>query len=155
MEFRGIVRRLAGAGLVAAAGATLLVGGATGAQALPQPFEVLNGNAGNLCMDHHITSGKGRVFLGVCDGTASQQWHIAGGKFSNASGHCLDGNGGQVYTFPCQAGNPYQQWTTTAGNPKSIRHSQSGKYLHGNGNPNETLTFKPTLGTASRWVFRD
>ncbi|MFF1324944.1 RICIN domain-containing protein [Streptomyces chartreusis] len=152
MEFKGNLMRLAGAGAAIAFGSTLLVGGATSAQAAPVNYQVINGNSSNSCLQVNISGGKGNLVLGKCDRSAKQVWQIAGGIFRNpASGHCLDGNGADVYTFPCNGG-AYQKWTTTSGSAKSIRHTQSGKYLDANGTVGAQVVFQPTIGTASRWV---
>lgn len=154
MELKGHFIRLAGAGAAIAFGSTLLVGGATSAQAAaPVYYQVINGNSRNSCLQVVGTpTGKGNVVLGNCDRSAKQVWTITGGIFRNpASGHCLDGNGADVYTYPCNGG-AYQKWTTTSGSPKSIRHDWSKKYLHADGIVGHEVVFRPTIGTASRWV---
>lgn len=152
MGLRTHLIRLAGAGAAVACGSTLLVGGATSAQAAAVNYQVINGNSSNSCLQVNISGGKGNLVLGTCDRSAKQVWQIAGGVFRNpASGHCLDGNGADVYTYPCNGG-AYQKWTTTSGSPKSIRHDESGKYLDANGKVGARVVFQPTIGTASRWV---
>lgn len=152
MGLKGNFIRLAAAGAAVAFGSTLLVGGATSAQAAPVNYQVINGNSSNSCLQVNISGGKGNLVLGTCDRSAKQVWQISGGIFRNpASGHCLDGNGADVYTFPCNGG-AYQKWTTTSGSPKSIKHNQSGKYLHASGKVGAEVVFQPTIGTASRWV---
>jgi hypothetical protein len=157
MERKGHFTRLAGAGAAIAFGSTLLDGAATPAQAAPVYYQVINGNSSNSCLQ---VSGvvlddpadQGNIVLGNCDRSAKQVWTITGGIFRNpASGHCLDGNGADVYTYRCNAGG-YQKWTTTSGSPKSIKHDWSGKYLHANGTVGAQVVFQPTIGTASRWV---
>jgi hypothetical protein len=155
MELKGHFIRLTGAGAAIAFGSTLLVGAATSAQAAPPVYyQVINGNSSNSCLQAVVPDpkAKGNVVLGNCDRSAKQVWTITGGIFRNpASGHCLDGNGADVYMYPCNGG-PYQKWTTTSGSPKSIRHDWSTKYLHANGNVRDEVEFRPTIGTASRWV---
>ncbi|MFE5096220.1 ricin-type beta-trefoil lectin domain protein [Streptomyces sp. NPDC056638] len=152
MELKGNFIRLAGASAAIAFGSTLLVGAATSAQAAPVNYQVINGNSSNSCLQVNISGGKGNLVLGNCDRSAKQVWQISGGIFRNpASGHCLDGNGADVYTFPCNGGE-FQKWTTTSGSPKSIRHTQSGKYLDANGKAGAQVVFQSTIGTASRWV---
>jgi hypothetical protein len=152
MELRGSLIRLAGAGAAAVFGSALMVGAATSAQAAPVNYQVINGNSSNACLQVNISGGKGDLVLGTCDRSAKQVWQISGGVFRNpASGQCLDGNGADVYTYPCNGG-AYQKWTTTSGSPKSIRHTQSGKYLDANGQVGAEVVFQPTIGTASRWV---
>jgi hypothetical protein len=152
MELKGNLIRLAGAGAAIAFGATLLVGGETSAQAATPFYQVINGNSSNSCLQVNISAGKGNLVLGNCDRSAKQVWTITGGVFRNpASGHCLDGNGADVYTFPCNGGG-FQKWTTTSGSPKSIKHNESGKYLDANGAVGAEVVFQPTIGTASRWV---
>ncbi|MEV7867784.1 ricin-type beta-trefoil lectin domain protein [Streptomyces sp. NPDC088124] len=159
MGLKGTFTRFAGAGAALAFGSTLLAGAATSAQAAqtaqaPQAanFQVINGNSSNSCLQVvNISAGKGNVTLGKCDRSAKQVWQISGGFFKNpASGHCLDGNGADVYTFKCNKGK-YQKWTTTSGSPKQIKHDWSGKYLHGNGKVGSEVVFKPA-GQSSRWV---
>jgi hypothetical protein len=153
MELKGYLNRLAGAGAAIAVGSALLVGGASSAQAASVNYQVINANSRNSCLQVNISGGKGNLVLGTCDRSAKQVWQIAGGVFRNpASGHCLDGNGADVYTFPCNGGQ-YQKWTTTSGSKKSIKHNQSGKYLDANGKVGAQVVFQPTIGTASRWVF--
>ncbi|MFJ7059877.1 RICIN domain-containing protein [Streptomyces griseobrunneus] len=152
MELKNSLTRLAGVGAAIACGSTLLLGAATSAQSAPVNYQVINGNSRNSCLQVNISGGKGNLVLGTCDRSAKQVWQISGGVFRNpASGHCLDGNGADVYTFPCNAGQ-YQKWTTTSGSPKSIKHNQSGKYLDANGTVGAQVVFQPTIGTASRWV---
>ncbi|MFF2851932.1 ricin-type beta-trefoil lectin domain protein [Streptomyces sp. NPDC058001] len=152
MELKGNVIRIAGAGAAIAFSSTLLVGTATSAQAAPVYYQVINGNSSNSCLQVNISGGKGNLVLGNCDRSAKQVWTIIGGIFRNpTSGHCLDGNGADVYTFPCNGGG-FQKWTTTSGSPKSIKHNQSGKYLDANGKVGAEVVFKPTIATASRWV---
>jgi hypothetical protein len=155
MGLKGHVIRLAGAGAAITLGSTVLVGAATSAQAAtPVYYQVINGNSSNSCLQAVVPdrNAQGNVVLGNCDRSAKQVWTIAGGIFRNpASGQCLDGNGADVYTLPCNAGD-FQKWTTTSGSPKSIRHNWSGKYLHANGLVGAQVVFQPTIGTASRWV---
>lgn len=154
MEFKGTARRLGSTGASVALGATLLAAGAGSAEAGPNDYTVHNGNSSDACLQVVISGGKGNLYLGKCDGRKSQVWHIAGGIFSNPnSGHCLDGNGADVYTFKCNGGE-FQKWTTTSGAAKSIRHTWSGKYLHADGDVGNEVVFRPTLTTASRWVFK-
>lgn len=166
MEPKRSLTRLAGVGAAMAFGSTLLVGAATSAQAeqtqaqaqAPQAvlYQVINGNSRNACLQVvDIAHNKGNVTLGTCNGSARQKWEVIDGYFVNKAvspHHCLDGNGADVYTFECDFDNGFQKWTTTSGSPKSIRHSQSRKYLHANGNIGENAVFKPSIGTASRWV---
>lgn len=152
MEFRGIIRRVAGAGAAVVFGAALLVGGATSAQAGPNDFKIVNGNSSDACLTVVISGDKGNLYLVRCDGRASQVWHVVNGVFSNPnSGHCLDGNGADVYTFRCNGG-AYQKWTTTSGTAKSIKHTQSGKYLHADGDVGNEVVFRSPITSASRWV---
>ncbi|WP_434599928.1 RICIN domain-containing protein [Streptomyces sp. A5-4] len=154
MELKGRFIRLAGAGAAIAFGSTLLAGAPASAQAAaPVYYQVINANSRNSCLQVvDVPTGKGNLVLGNCDRSAKQVWTISGGIFRNpVSGHCLDGNGADVYTFPCNGGG-YQQWTTTSGSPKSIKHNWSGKYLHANGLLGAQVVFQPTIGTASRWV---
>ncbi|MFB7914645.1 ricin-type beta-trefoil lectin domain protein [Streptomyces sp. NPDC056061] len=152
MELRGNLVRLAGAGAAIAFTSTLLVGATASAQAAAVNYQVINGNSSNSCLQVNISGGKGNLVLGNCDRSAKQVWQISGGVFKNpASGHCLDGNGTDVYTYPCNGG-AFQKWTTTSGSPKSIKHNQSGKYLDANGKVGAQVVFQPTIGTASRWV---
>ncbi|MER8000022.1 RICIN domain-containing protein [Streptomyces sp. NPDC095613] len=151
MELKGNLVRLAGAGAALAFGSALLVGAASPAQAAAN-YQVINGNSSNSCLQVNLSGGKGNVVLGRCDRSAKQVWQISGGVFRNpASRHCLDGNGADVYTLPCNDG-PYQKWTTTSGHAKSIKHTWSGKYLHANGAVGDQVDFRPSAGTASRWV---
>jgi hypothetical protein len=146
--------RLAGVAAAIAFGSTLLVGAATPAQAVPAVYyQVINGNSANSCLQVvDVPTGKGNLVLGNCDRSAKQVWTIVNGVWTNpASGHCLDGNGADVYTYPCNYG-PYQHYTTTSGSPKYIRHSQSLKYLHANGIVGSHVVYAPTTGTSSRWV---
>jgi len=152
VELKGHLVRLAGAGAAIVCGSTLLIGAATPAQAAPVNYQVINGNSSNSCLQVNISGGKGNLVLGTCDRSAKQVWQISGGVFRNpASNHCLDGNGTDVYTYPCNGG-AYQLWTTTSGSPKSIQHKESGKYLDANGKVGAQVVFQPTIGTASRWV---
>ncbi|WIX77133.1 ricin-type beta-trefoil lectin domain protein [Amycolatopsis carbonis] len=151
MEFRGNRTRIAAAGAAVAFGSALLVAGATSAQAAGN-YQVINGNSSNSCLQVNISGGKGNLVLGTCDRSAKQVWRIAGGIFTNpASGQCLDGNGTDVYTYPCNGG-AYQKWTTTGSSPTSIRHTQSGKYLDASGKVGAQVVFQSTIGLASRWV---
>ncbi|WP_405796612.1 RICIN domain-containing protein [Streptomyces sp. NBC_01506] len=164
MELKGKLVRLAGAGAAMAFGSTLLVGAGTSAQAVetaeaaraPQAvnYQVINGNSRNSCLQVvNIVDDKGNVTLGKCDRSAKQVWQISGGFFKNpGSGHCLDGNGADVYTFRCNNGG-YQKWTTTSGSPKQIKHNWSREYLDANGSVGAHAVFQPSAGTASRWVF--
>ncbi|MFH8561896.1 RICIN domain-containing protein [Streptomyces sp. NPDC017988] len=154
MELKGHLARLAGAGAAIPFGSTLLVGGATPAQAAPVYYQVINGNSSNACLQVvDAQTGKGNLVLARCDRSAKQVWTISGGIFRNpASGHCLDGNGADVYSHPCNGGG-YQKWTTTSGTAKSIKHNWSGKYLHADGDIGNQVVFRPTIETASRWVF--
>ncbi|MFD3682292.1 ricin-type beta-trefoil lectin domain protein [Streptomyces sp. NPDC058613] len=156
MELKGQFSRLAGAGAAIAIGSTLLVGAPASAQAAaPVYYQVINANSSNSCLQvvMDVPAGKGNLVLGNCDRSAKQVWTITGGIFRNPqSGHCLDGNGADVYTFPCNGG-AYQKWTTTSGTKKSIKHDWSGKYLDANGRVGASVVFQPTIGTASRWVF--
>ncbi|MFD3719066.1 ricin-type beta-trefoil lectin domain protein [Streptomyces sp. NPDC058674] len=154
MDRKGIFIRLAGAGAAIAFGSTLLVAAPASAQAAPVYYQVINANSRNSCLQLAIDpTGKGNLVLGTCDRSAKQVWTITGGIFRNPqSGHCLDGNGADVYTFPCNGG-AYQKWTTTSGTKKSIKHDWSGKYLDANGRVGASVVFQPTIGTASRWVF--
>ncbi|MFJ6572187.1 RICIN domain-containing protein [Streptomyces sp. NPDC091292] len=154
MELKGNLKRLAGTGAALAFSSTLLVGAGTSAQAAAPVvyYQVINGNSSNSCLQVNVSGGKGNLVLGNCDRSAKQVWTIKGGIFRNpASNHCLDGNGADVYTFECNGGK-YQKWTTTSGSPKSIQHDESKKYLHANGRVGAEVEFKPTIGTASRWV---
>ncbi|MEV7085203.1 ricin-type beta-trefoil lectin domain protein [Streptomyces sp. NPDC093085] len=160
MGLKETFTRLAGASAAIACGATLLAGGAASAQAAPAArapqavnYQVANGNNRNACLQVSNTSGgKGDIVLGTCDRSAKQVWRIAGGVFSNpASGHCLDGNGADVYTHKCNGGK-YQKWSTTSGSPKYIKHTESGRYLHASGKVGSEVGFQPTTGTSSRWV---
>ncbi|NUT46978.1 MAG: hypothetical protein HOV94_06585 [Saccharothrix sp.] len=153
MELKAKLARLAGVGAAVAFGSSLLVGAATTAQAATVYYQVINGNSSNSCLQVvDVPTGKGNLVLGNCDRSAKQVWTITGGVFRNpASGHCLDGNGADVYTYPCNGG-AYQKWTTTSGSPKSISHDWSGKYLHASGTVGAQVVFQPTIGTASRWV---
>ncbi|MFJ6621361.1 RICIN domain-containing protein [Kitasatospora sp. NPDC091335] len=153
MESKGNVTRIAGAGAAIAFSSTLLVGGATPAHAVTY-YEVANANNTSACLQVDARTDPGNVVLGSCDRSAKQVWQISGGVFKNpASGHCLDGNGADVYTHPCNGGD-YQKWTTTSGSPKSIKHNKSGKYLDANGTVGAEVGFQPTISTASRWVIR-
>lgn len=163
MELKGNLVRLAGTGAAMVFGSTLLVGAAASAQAAqtasvraPQAvsYQVVNGNNSKACLQvTNAHTGTGTVSLGTCDRSAKQKWEISGGVFKNsATGHCLDGNGANVYTKPCNNGG-YQKWTTTSGSPKYIRHTQSkGKYLHANGKVGDLAVFKTASGSSSRWV---
>ncbi len=155
MELKGSLIRLAGAGAALALGSTVMVGAATSAQAAAVTnYEVINGNSSNACLQVTAKTGEqGIVVLGTCDRSAKQVWQIQGGVFRNpATNGCLDGNGAEVYTLPCDSTDPYQKWTTTSGSPKSIRHVQSSYYLNGSGVVGSQVNFQPTIGTGSRWV---
>ncbi|MGW1976248.1 RICIN domain-containing protein [Streptomyces sp. NPDC001889] len=145
--------RLAGTGAAMAFGSALLVGAETSAQAAPVNYQVVNGNSRNACLQLvNVSADRKNLVLATCDRSAKQVWRIAGGVFSNpASGFCLDGDGADVYALRCNGGG-YQKWTTTSGSPKSIRHNQSGRYLHADGEAGDQVVFKPTKATASRWV---
>ncbi|MEU5180694.1 RICIN domain-containing protein [Streptomyces longwoodensis] len=152
MELKASLTRFAGVGAALACGAALLAGGTAPARAAAVNYQVINGNSSNSCLQVNISGGKGDLVLGTCDRSAKQVWQISGGVFRNpASGHCLDANGADVYTFPCNGG-AYQKWTTTSGSPKSIRHDWSGTYLDANGRVGATVGLQPTISTASRWV---
>jgi hypothetical protein len=152
VEFKGNLTRLAGAGAALAFGSTLLVGAASSAQATPVYYQVHNANNSAACLQVYISGSKGNIGLGNCDRSAKVVWTITGGIFRNpASGHCLDGNGTDVYTFPCNGG-AYQDWTTSSGSPKYIRHTESGKYLSARGILGEEVGFESTTATTSRWV---
>ncbi|MEU5266031.1 ricin-type beta-trefoil lectin domain protein [Amycolatopsis sp. NPDC021455] len=151
MEFKGNLTRLAGACAALAFGSTLLVGGASSAQAAPVYYQVHNANNSRLCLQLNISAGKGNVILGDCNRSASVVWTISGGIFRNpVSGHCLDGNGADVYTFPCNGG-AYQQWSNSA-SPTYIKHAWSDKYLTARGIPGEEVAFATSTATSSRWV---
>lgn len=154
MELKGSLIRLAGAGAALALGSTLMVGAATSAQAAVTNYQVINGNSSNACLQVTAKTGEqGIVILGTCDRSAKQVWQIQGGVFRNpATNECLDGNGAEVYTLPCDSTDAYQRWTTTSGSPKSISHDVSGHYLNGSGVVGSQVNFQPTIGTASRWV---
>ncbi|MER5351891.1 RICIN domain-containing protein [Kitasatospora sp. NPDC002551] len=150
MELKGNLVRIAGAGAAVALGSTLLVGGATPAHAVTY-YQVAVYNT-NSCLQVNASTVPGNVILGTCDRSAKQVWTISGGVFTNpASNHCLDGNGADVYTYPCNGG-AYQKWTTTSGSPKSIRHTWSGKYLDASGRAGAEVGFQPTASAAARWV---
>ncbi|MCE6995370.1 RICIN domain-containing protein [Saccharothrix sp. S26] len=153
MGLKGKRIRLVGVGAAVAFGSTLLAGTATTAQAAPVYYQVINANGINSCLQVNISGGKGNLVLGNCDRSAKQVWTISGGIFRNpVSGHCLDGNGADVYTFPCNGG-AYQKWTTISStSKKSIRHDWSGKFLDGNGALGANVVFQPSIETASRWV---
>lgn len=151
MDLRGKLVRLAALGAAVLCGATLLVGGATAAQAAGR-FIIVNANSSNACLEVSVTGSKRNVVLKKCDKTNPfQQWTVDGTFKNDVSGHCLDGNGADVYTMACNGGD-YQKWTTTSGSPKSIGHPKSGKYLHGSGTIGTDAVFRDTIGTASRWV---
>ncbi|MEU2732103.1 ricin-type beta-trefoil lectin domain protein [Streptomyces griseoviridis] len=157
MELKGHLARLAGAGAAGAFASTLLFGTTASAQAASSPravhYQVVNGNSRNACLQVVITqSGQGRLVLATCDRSAKQVWTIAGGVFKNpATNQCLDGDGSAVYTQRCNT-DGYQQWTTTSGSRKYIRHVKSGNYLHAGGGIGDRVGFRPSTGTASRWV---
>ncbi|KJK45809.1 hypothetical protein UK23_24825 [Lentzea aerocolonigenes] len=151
-----MLRRIAGAGAAAGFAATLLVGGAQGAQAAT-PIQIVNANTGNTCLTLKTIDGfKGQVTTANCQtGNESQVWVVAGGIIRSPRwGHCLDGNGADVYTFPCTANDEYQKWTTTSGDKKWIRHEWSKKYLNSSGSHNEHVGFTAQT-SACRWFWRN
>lgn len=155
MENKGKLARLAGAGAALAMGSTLLVGAPASAQAAARTpiYQVINGNSSNSCLQLEGTQvHEKNVVLGNCDRSAKQVWTIIDGVFENHQyDHCLDGNGADVYTKPCNDGE-FQEWRTTSSSPKSIMHAQSLKWLHANGAVGAQVVFQPTKETASRWV---
>lgn len=152
MGYGRIVRRFAAAGVAAALGATLLTGATAMAEEEPE-FIIENGNSSWACLEMSSFGSKRNVVLKRCDGNAYQWWIVDGsGTFRNkTSGHCLDGNGADVYTMQCNGG-AFQKWTTTSGEAKSIRHTQSGKYLHADGEYGSEVVFREGITNASRWV---
>jgi len=155
MEFKGIIRKVTGAGVAVGFVATLLVGGAQGAQAAT-PIQIINANTGTCLTLKTIDGFKGQVTTATCQaGNQSQIWVVAGGIIRSPKwGHCLDGNGADVYTYPCTDGNEWQKWTTTSGDKKWIRHERSGRYLHSSGNNNEHVVFKDQVDSC-RWIWRN
>ncbi|MEV6237266.1 RICIN domain-containing protein [Lentzea sp. NPDC051838] len=158
MEFKSMLRRVAGAGIATGFVATLLVGGAQGAQAAT-PIQIVNANTGTTCLTlKTIQDFKGAVTTATCDkDNPSMVWVVANGIIRNPkSGHCLDADGTNVYTFPCAKPgevNAWQLWNTTSGDKKWITHRTTQKDANSSGANNERVYLKPRE-QASRWFWR-
>lgn len=153
MKCRGYLSRPVRAAATVAVGLTLLVGTAITAPALPVYYQVRSANWGSDCLQIDLwpEGDRGAVYMEGCNRSASQVWQIAGGVFRNpATGHCLDGNGTFVYTYPCNNG-AYQKWTTTSGTKKYIRHNWSGHYLYTGAHADSDVLFDVN-GRASRFM---
>ncbi len=153
MEFRGIVRRVVGAGAAGVAVAALLIGGSGAATAnesgaAAAPINILHASA-RTCMDSNTA---GSVYTRICEaGNRNQQWdNYTPGKFRNVgTGRCLASSGNAVTTLGA-CSDPRTNWTTTSGSPKHIRNVQYGICAHNNGGHGEAVG-PAACGSATRW----
>lgn len=158
MEFRGTIRRLAGAGTAVAAAATLLLGGVSGVataatgqegvDAAAAPINILHAST-RTCLD---SNSAGHVYTLQCNGGRNQQWdNYTPGKFRNVgTGRCLAGsNGGSAYTTDL-CGNAATNWTTTSGSPKKFTHVLTQFCLHGPGGSPQAAGLA-SCASATRW----
>ncbi|WP_160573459.1 RICIN domain-containing protein [Actinomadura physcomitrii] len=68
----------------------------------------------NVCLD---SNAAGQVYARACNGGAYQSWWRSRTPLSStwmlkdaATGRCLDGNKGAVYTSVCSKSNGYERW---------------------------------------------
>lgn len=161
MEFRGIVRRVAGASAVVAATATMLLGGVSGAATAATganevgvaaaPINIKHAST-RKCLDSNV---NGAVYTHTCEGRANlyQQWdNYAPGKFRNvATKRCLATNGSQVTTVRAQdCDNPDTNWTTTPGSPKLFRSVPHAICMHNAGADGQGVG-QAACESATRW----
>lgn len=157
MEFRGIVRRVAGAGAVAAAAATLLFGGVSGAATAATGAGEVGVAADAINIKHASTracldsDSIGKVYTRNCEaGNRNQRWeNYTLGKFRNvATGRCLGSDGAAIFTTACTSAST--KWTTTSGSPKYFEHVPTGICMHNRGGHGEAVG-QAACGSATRW----
>ena len=70
---------------------------------------------------------------------------------NNATGKCIDGNGTNVYSGDCSAGNGWQNWYYDP-STELIKHKETGKCLDGNGT--DTYFGECSTGnTYMKWIY--
>ncbi|MCG8927384.1 ricin-type beta-trefoil lectin domain protein [Lentzea sp. CC55] len=156
MEFKGMLRRIAGAGMaLAVAGAMAIApASATAAQdgvSASTEMRILHAST-RACLDSdHL----GKVYTLKCNGGLNQRWdNYTSGKFRNvATNLCLGGarsGGGTLYTFTGECSDPRTTWTTTPGSPRKFRNAQLGLCMDGPGGSPEGVGLKD-CDAANRW----
>ncbi|MEV6237265.1 ricin-type beta-trefoil lectin domain protein [Lentzea sp. NPDC051838] len=161
MEFRRLMRRIAGAGAALAAVGTMLIAPAS-ATAAPDEVSAASGwvtirhASSRLCL---TAAKEGGAFLLGCDGRSDQRWlHFTDGdgvdRFLNdAANACLASNGETVFLMK-DCYTPSGGWRIPGTSPKYVRHAvETTKCLHTNsGGPNK-WGFVINCDEATRWSF--
>jgi Ricin-type beta-trefoil lectin domain len=159
MEFKGMLRRIAGAGVALAAVGAMLIAPVSATAAPAAQDEV--GAAGIINILHASTrrcldaNSAGAVYTHNCNGGNNQKWnnYVVGtsGKFKNvATGECLAAGANSVFTLESCTSNA-TDWRSTSGSPKWIWNTPSGKYLHNAGGHGEAVGLKTARADATRW----
>lgn len=156
MEFRGMLRRVAGAGAALAAVGTVLLAPAATAVPADNIVKILHAST-RTCLD---SNDQGHVYtLGCPDEvpiSQNQKWNnYAPGKFKNlATGKCLAGsNGGSAYTTG-DCDNAAVFWHTDGTSPTYIRHDQHpGFCLNGAGGSPQAVGIT-SCSSSTRWSIK-
>lgn len=168
MEFKTMLRRIAGAGAALAAVGAMLIAPASAsaapASASAAPDEVsasqgwvyIRHASSRLCLTAATTGG---VFLMDCQGRSSQKWyHFTGesnfDKFANGfDTACLGSNGQEVLTMG-SCNTPSSRWLIPGTSPKLIRHGvETAKCLHTNSGGPSKWGYLANCGDSTRWSF--
>lgn len=160
MEFRGIVRRVAGAGVaVAAVGAMLIAPVSATAAPDAQPkargviVKILHASS-RACLE---ANNIGEVGLAECNGSNQQKWDnfTSGGvgRYRNvAFNACLAANSDGVVGIVYDCETLWSGWTSTSGSPKYIKHAvETTKCLHTNSGSPGKWAYLIKCEEATRW----
>jgi hypothetical protein len=159
MEFKGIVRKVAGAGAALAAVGAMLIAPVS-ASAAPDAQLKARGTIVNI---KHASSrvclaanADYQVGLEDCNGLDRQKWDNfttgAVGRYRNVEFNaCLASDGVKVFLMDsCET--PSSGWTSTSGSPKYITHGvETTKCLHTNSGSAGKFAYLITCGEATRW----
>jgi ricin-type beta-trefoil lectin protein len=159
MEFKGMLRRIAGAGVALAAVGAMLIAPVS-ASAAPTPQLKARGTIVNIL---HASSrnclsanANGQVGLAECNGLNQQKWDnfTSGGvgRYRNvAFNACLTSDGAQV-SIVSDCDTLWSGWTSTSGSPKYIKHAvETAKCLHTNSGSAGKFAYLITCNEATRW----
>ncbi|MDT7782532.1 MAG: hypothetical protein QOF58_951, partial [Pseudonocardiales bacterium] len=164
MEFKSMLRRVAGAGAaIAALGAMLIApaSASTASTASAAPDEVsassgwvyIRHASSRLCLSAATSGG---VFLTDCRGLSGQKWyHFTGesnfDKFANGfDTACLASDGQKVFTMG-SCNTPSSRWLIPGTSPKLIRHGvEQTKCLHTNSGGPDKWGYLNSCGDSTR-----
>ncbi|MET9631076.1 hypothetical protein ABZX92_26775 [Lentzea sp. NPDC006480] len=160
MEFRGIVRKVAGVGAALAAAGTMLIAPVSASaasdvqlQARGTIVNIKHASSRNCLAANHL----GQVGLAACDGSNDTKWDnfVSGGvgRYRNvAFNACLAADSGGVVGILTDCDTLWSGWTSTSGSPKYIKHAVSTtKCLHTNSGAVEKFAYLITCEEATRW----